>query len=46
MILLAIVCALLATYIFKMGNDNVVEQTCERVIENQTGITVDFSPGN
>ena len=24
--------------------DNVIEQTCEKVIEKETGITMDFSP--
>ena len=29
-----------------LGNDNVVEQECEKIIEKETGFTMDFSPDN
>lgn len=30
--------------IFKMKNDNVIEEVCEKIIESETGLDVDLSP--
>jgi len=35
-----------SVYLLKMKPDNVVEQVCEKVIEEETGLTIDLTPEN
>ena len=35
-----------SVYIFKMKPDNVIEEKCEDVIEKQTGLNIDLTPGS
>jgi hypothetical protein len=38
------ICAVAGTYLFKLKNDNIIEQVAEEVIKEETGIDVDLSP--
>jgi len=37
---------LASVYMLKMRQDNPVEEVCEEVIKDQTGLTIDLSPGS
>jgi len=41
---LAAAIGLSSTYIFKMGDDNQVEEAAEQVIKNETGHDIDLTP--
>lgn len=32
--------------VFKMKDDNQIEEVCEKIIEKQTGVDIDLSPGS
>lgn len=40
----ALLTGLASTFIFKLKNDNPVEQIAEEVIKDETGITIDLTP--
>lgn len=42
----ALLTGLASTFIFKLKNDNAVEQIAEEVIKDETGITIDLTPEN
>ena len=35
-----------SVYLLKMKPDNIVEEVCEKVIEDQTGLDLDLSPSS
>lgn len=39
-----LIAALLSIFIFKMGDDNAIEQLAEEVIKIETGVDIDFTP--
>lgn len=46
-IIIVIIClvgALLSVWVFKMGDDNPIEQLAEEVIKEEIGVDIDFTP--
>ena len=41
---LATIVGLASTWVFKMKQDNIVEEVAEEVIKKETGITVELTP--
>jgi len=40
----SVIVGLASTFIFKLKNDNPVEQVAEEVIKEETGLSIDLSP--
>lgn len=38
------ICVIAGGYLFKLKNDNIIEQLSEQVIKEETGIDIDLSP--
>jgi hypothetical protein len=38
------ICVVAGTYLFKLKNDNLIEQIAEEVIKDETGLDIDLSP--
>lgn len=45
LVFLAVYVGLLSIYVFRMGNDNPVEEAAEDIIEHVSGIQIDLSEG-
>ena len=43
-VIVALAVGFSAIYLFRLGNDSVVEEACEKILEDTIGLDIDLSP--